>query len=70
MTIDVPQHILDALTDVDMPRLAQEAAPSETIRLAGIDVPSTGRDASSLDRGQRDCGPPWSSIAVETTSQS
>jgi len=39
MTIDVPQHILDALTDVDMPRLAQEAAPSETIRLAGIDVP-------------------------------
>ncbi|APO74520.1 fumarate reductase/succinate dehydrogenase flavoprotein-like protein [Rhizobium etli 8C-3] len=39
MTIDVPQHILDALTDVDMPRLSPEATPSETVRLAGIDVP-------------------------------
>ncbi|ENN84596.1 fumarate reductase/succinate dehydrogenase flavoprotein [Rhizobium freirei PRF 81] len=39
MTIDVPQHILDALTDVDMPRLSPEAASSETVRLAGLDVP-------------------------------
>jgi succinate dehydrogenase/fumarate reductase flavoprotein subunit len=39
MTIDVPQHILDSLTDVDMPRLKPEASPSETIRLAGLDVP-------------------------------
>ncbi|MGG6898619.1 FAD-binding protein [Rhizobium sp. BR 315] len=39
MTIDVPQHILDALTDVDMPKLSPEAAPSETVRLAGLDVP-------------------------------
>lgn len=39
MTIDVPQHILDALTDVDMPRLSPQAAASEKIRLAGIDVP-------------------------------
>ncbi|MDE1992922.1 MAG: FAD-binding protein [Rhizobiaceae bacterium] len=39
MTIDVPQDILDALTDVDMPRLSPEAAASETVRLAGIDVP-------------------------------
>ena len=39
MTIDVPQHILDALTDVDMPRLSREAAPSELVKLAGIDVP-------------------------------
>jgi len=39
MTIDVPQHILDALTDVDMPKLLVESAPSETIGLAGIDVP-------------------------------
>ncbi|WP_267555288.1 FAD-binding protein [Rhizobium rhizogenes] len=39
MTIDVPQHILDALTDVDMPKLSAEAASSETVTLAGIDVP-------------------------------
>jgi succinate dehydrogenase/fumarate reductase flavoprotein subunit len=38
MTIDVPQRILDALTDVDMPRLSPEASPSETVRLADIDV--------------------------------
>jgi len=39
MTIDVPQEILDALTDIDMPRLPPEAAPSGTVRLAGIEVP-------------------------------
>ncbi|MBX5020990.1 FAD-dependent oxidoreductase [Rhizobium lentis] len=39
MTIDVPQEILDALTDVDMPRLAPEAAAASVARLAGIDVP-------------------------------
>ncbi|MBY4607311.1 FAD-binding protein [Rhizobium sp. 9T] len=39
MTIDVPQEILDALTDVDMPKLPPEAGPSATARLAGIDVP-------------------------------
>lgn len=39
MTIDVPQPILDALTDVDMPRLAAEPASPETVTLAGVDVP-------------------------------
>ncbi|PDT30011.1 oxidoreductase [Rhizobium sp. L9] len=39
MTIDVPQEILDALTDVDMPRLPPEAPASGVARLAGIDVP-------------------------------
>ncbi|MBB2841389.1 UNVERIFIED_ORG: succinate dehydrogenase/fumarate reductase flavoprotein subunit [Rhizobium etli] len=39
MTIDVPQEILDALTDVDMPRLPPEAGPSATARLAGVEVP-------------------------------
>ncbi|RXT20898.1 oxidoreductase [Rhizobium leguminosarum] len=39
MTIDVPQEILDALTDVDMPRLPSEAASSEMVRLAGIEAP-------------------------------
>jgi succinate dehydrogenase / fumarate reductase flavoprotein subunit len=39
MAIDVPQHILDALTDVEMPRLPTESASSEKVRLAGIEVP-------------------------------
>ncbi|MDC9812409.1 FAD-dependent oxidoreductase [Rhizobium binxianense] len=39
MTIDVPQEILDALTDVDMPRLPPEAASWEMVPLAGIEVP-------------------------------
>lgn len=39
MTIDVPQHILDALTDVDMPKLAPEAASAESLRVGGIDIP-------------------------------
>ncbi|MBY5581663.1 FAD-binding protein [Rhizobium leguminosarum] len=39
MTMDVPQEILDALTDVDMPRLPPEAVPSEVIGLSGIEVP-------------------------------
>jgi succinate dehydrogenase/fumarate reductase flavoprotein subunit len=39
MKIDVPQSILDALTDVDMPRLPPEAASCETATLAGIAAP-------------------------------
>lgn len=39
MSIEVPQHILDALTDVDMPRLSAEPTPSETIRILDADVP-------------------------------
>ncbi|AGS21572.1 FAD-dependent oxidoreductase [Rhizobium etli] len=39
MTIDVPQEILDALTDVDMPRLPPEAPASGAARLAGFGVP-------------------------------
>ncbi len=39
MNIDVPQHILDALTDVDMPRLPPEQAPSESLTIGGIDIP-------------------------------
>ena len=39
MTIDVPQEILDALTDVDMPRLPAEGVASEEVRLAGIATP-------------------------------
>ena len=39
MTVNVPQHILDGLTDVDMPRLPPERAPSELLDLAGFRVP-------------------------------
>ncbi|MBY5538333.1 FAD-binding protein [Rhizobium leguminosarum] len=39
MTIDVPQEILDALTDVDMPRLPTEPGPSDLVRLAGVEAP-------------------------------
>lgn len=39
MSIDVPQHILDALTDVDMPRLPPEPAATKALRVAGIEIP-------------------------------
>lgn len=39
MSIDVAQHILDELTDVEMPRLPRERGPAETLSLAGISVP-------------------------------
>ncbi|MBY3252144.1 FAD-binding protein [Rhizobium laguerreae] len=39
MTIDVPQEILDALTDVDMPQLPTEPGPSDVVRLAGVEAP-------------------------------
>ncbi|MBX4893707.1 FAD-dependent oxidoreductase [Rhizobium bangladeshense] len=39
MTTGVPQEILDALTDVDMPRLPAEAVASERVRLAGVETP-------------------------------
>lgn len=38
MTVDVPQHILDSLTDVAMPRLLPDKAPSETADVAGFKV--------------------------------
>lgn len=39
MTIDVPRDILDALTDVDMPRLMPERAAADVMELAGWQVP-------------------------------
>jgi succinate dehydrogenase/fumarate reductase flavoprotein subunit len=39
MSIDVPQHILDALTDVDMPRLPPEREAGEHLSLEGLIVP-------------------------------
>lgn len=39
MTIDVPQEILDALTDVDMPKLAPEPGAAGWVDAAGIRMP-------------------------------
>ena len=39
MPIQVPQHILDALTDVDMPRLPPDRGTSETINISGLSLP-------------------------------
>ncbi len=39
MSLSVPQQILDALTDVAMPRLKQEPGPVDLIRVQGLDLP-------------------------------
>ena len=39
MTVDVPQHILDALTDVDMPRLPPDRPASGSIAVGGWTLP-------------------------------
>jgi succinate dehydrogenase/fumarate reductase flavoprotein subunit len=39
MTSDVPQHILDALTDVEMPRLPPQAPAAEHVEVAGTRLP-------------------------------
>lgn len=39
MPIEVPQHILDALTDVEMPRLPPDAGVAERLALGGLDLP-------------------------------
>src|SRR5690606_31850851 len=39
MTINVPQSILDELTDVDMPKLVNEKASTETISVGGVAMP-------------------------------
>lgn len=39
MPIDVPQHILDALTRVDMPALPESSVPAESITVDGVRLP-------------------------------
>ncbi|WBL32869.1 FAD-binding protein [Sinirhodobacter sp. HNIBRBA609] len=39
MTQKIPQHILDALTDVEMPRLGQEPGFPENVEIAGWHIP-------------------------------
>lgn len=40
MTQDIPQPILDALTDVEMPSLPQPPAPGETLAFGGDHIPT------------------------------
>ena len=40
MSIDVPQQILDALTDVDMPRLKPDRISGQHVNIAGLLVPT------------------------------
>ncbi len=42
MSLSVPQHILDALTDVDMPRLPSAPDATEELSVAGITIPVFG----------------------------
>lgn len=39
MSLSVPQHILDALTDVAMPRLTDAPDAADQVAVAGIDIP-------------------------------
>ncbi|TPE49549.1 FAD-dependent oxidoreductase [Amaricoccus solimangrovi] len=39
MSVNVPEAILDALTDVEMPRLPPERGATETMRVGGWDIP-------------------------------
>ena len=51
MTVDVPQTILDALTDVVMPRLLPERAPLEAIDVGGYRVPVHGHGCVVVGSG-------------------
>ena len=68
MTVDVPQAILDALTDVDMPRLMPERAASETIDVGGYPrARFIATAASSSAAGRPACARPSSSAAAAAT---
>ena len=51
MTVDVPQTILDALTDVVMPRLLPERAPLEAIDVGGYRLPVHGHGCVVVGSG-------------------
>ena len=51
MAHSVPQSILDALTDVAMPKLPPEPARAKTTRVAGLDLPVIAADALVLGSG-------------------
>lgn len=49
--MDVPQEILDALTDVEMPRLPPERGAAESVTLAGLTLPLMRAPALVLGSG-------------------
>ena len=51
MPIQVPQHILDALTDVDMPRLPPDRGTVETITISGLHLPLYRADCLIVGSG-------------------
>ena len=51
MTHPVPQHILDALTDVEMPKLGAEPAFKDVIKLGAFDVPVHTTDSLVVGSG-------------------
>ena len=51
MTADVPQSILDALTDVEMPRLPRDPAPTGSLRVGRVTIPVHRRGAVVVGSG-------------------
>lgn len=51
MSLSVPQHILDALTDVAMPRLNREPDTSDYLKVADYDIPVFRRGALVIGSG-------------------
>lgn len=51
MPIEVPQAILDALTDVDMPRLPPDRGPSDRAQVAGLSLPVYRADCLVIGSG-------------------
>ena len=71
MTVDVPQAILDALTDVDMPRLLPErAATGGDRRRRASAFPSIATAASSSAAVRPGCAPRSSCSGAAATSSS
>ncbi len=51
MTVDVPRSILDALTDVEMPRLPRDPAPAGSLSVGGVTLPVHRRGAVVVGSG-------------------
>lgn len=51
MAVEVPQHILDALTDVEMPRLPPDRGTSDLIEVAGLRMPLYRADCLIIGSG-------------------
>ena len=51
MNADIPQHILDALTDVEMPRLKSEPEMTGLVEIPGHAVPTYASGALVVGSG-------------------